>query len=955
VSYPARKSTTSFRIADTRETKVTESTLSSRLRRGLAVMAAALIVSAFGTGSAQAALLDHVGFKLDAPPLLNPDGTPILNPDKTYVDTPFVRQAGSHPDFTVDISVNPDGADQPLEALRDVDVDLPPGLVGNPNAVATCSPTELINSGRAGASCSPDTQVGVAEILTWADSPSIQRLKVGVFNIGHGPDVPARFGFNYSNVVGFINASVRPGDYGISSGSFSISQAEAVRSVHLTIWGVPADHSHDSLRPYFDPVQNDYRPTFSGPFGGPAGYYLDGTSGLIPAGHEPRPFLSMPTSCPGQPVSFTMRADSYEHPGEWQTETRSADEDGTPFQIERCDRLPFNPTVDVKPLSRQAGSPTGLDVDFTVPQSEDPDGLATAHVRDVKMVLPQGMSVSASSAAGLGACSPAQIGLGSNDAPTCPQSSKIGSVEIETPLLSETLSGDVILAKQNDNPFNSLLAMYIAVKGPGFYLKLPGKIEADPNTGQLTASFDNNPQLPFEHLHLQLAGGPQAPLSNPNACGTYAAQALLTPWSGTAPVPLSSTFQIDQGCNTGGFSPGLQAGASDSAAGASSQFTLQVTRKDGEQNLAALDVNLPEGLLAKLAGVQVCGGADAANGDCPAASRVGRTTVGAGSGPIPVYVPEAGKAPTAVYLAGPYKGAPYSLVVKVPAQAGPFDLGTVTVRSGIYIDPVTTAVSVKSDRLPQILQGIPIAYRDVRVEVDRPDFMVNPTSCKGKKVTSDIAGAEGASAHPSAPFAAANCDSLGFKPKLAVRFSGAPTHRGGHPALKAVLTMPKGNANIGRAQVTLPKTEFLENAHIRTICTRVQYAADNCPKGAIYGFAKAWSPLLDRPLEGPVYLRSSNHTLPDLVASLDGQIQVELAGRISSANKRLRTTFDFVPDAPVSKFVLKMQGGQKSLLVNNEELCRTKPRAAADFTGQNEKRSLSHPLVKVAGCGKKKK
>jgi hypothetical protein len=239
--------------------------------------------------------------------------------------------------------------------------------------------------------------------------------------------------------------------------------------------------------------------------------------------------------------------------------------------------------------------------------------------------------------------------------------------------------------------------------------------------------------------------------------------------------------------------------------------------------------------------------------------------------------------------------------------------------------------------------------------MDRKDFTVNPTSCKPMKVTSTLTSATGQTATPSSPFQAAGCEGLGFKPKLALKLSGAPTHRGGHPALKAVLTMPKGGANIGSAQVTLPKTEFLENAHIRTICTRVQYAADQCPKGSVYGHAKAWSPLLDTPLEGPVYLRSSNHTLPDLVASLDGQIQVDLSGRISSANKRIRNTFDFVPDAPVSKFVLQMQGGQKSLLVNNSELCKAKGRAEADFTGQNGKHSLSHPLVKVAGCGGKKK
>jgi len=274
----------------------------------------------------------------------------------------------------------------------------------------------------------------------------------------------------------------------------------------------------------------------------------------------------------------------------------------------------------------------------------------------------------------------------------------------------------------------------------------------------------------------------------------------------------------------------------------------------------------------------------------------------------------------------------------------------VAVRSGIYVDPVSTAVSVKSDPLPQILQGIPIAYRDIRVEVDRPGFTLNPTSCDPKSVTSTITSIAGATASPADRFQVAGCERLGFKPKLSFRYKGR-TNRGAHPAVTATLKARKGDANIGKAVVTLPRTQFLEQGHIRTICTRVQYAADDCPKGSVYGYAKAWTPLLDQPLQGPVYLRSSNNTLPDLVADLDGQIEIELAGRIDSVDERMRVSFGAVPDAPVSKFVLRMQGGRKGLLVNNTELCRAKPRARAVFTGQNGKRSVANPLVRI-GCGR---
>ena len=336
---------------------------------------------------------------------------------------------------------------------------------------------------------------------------------------------------------------------------------------------------------------------------------------------------------------------------------------------------------------QRALSPTGVDVHVDVPQSEAPDGLATAQVKKTVVTLPQGFAISSSAAAGQAACSQAEIGIGSNDPPTCPASSRLGEVRIKTPLLKEELEGGVYLAQQKSNPFGSDYAMYIAVKGPGFYLKLPGKIEADPVTGQLTTTFDNQPQLPYEDLTLTLRGGANAPLVAPAACGSYMAKVQMTSWASSKPVELESPLSVSEGCSDGGFSPGLRAGTKNPVGGSFSPFVLQVTRQDGESNLSKIKATLPPGLLAKLSGVPLCGNGQAASGDCPASSQVGTVTVGAGSGPSPIYVPETGKAPTAIYLAGPYKGAPYSLVVKVPAQAGPFDLGTVVVRNALRVDP----------------------------------------------------------------------------------------------------------------------------------------------------------------------------------------------------------------------------------------------------------------------------
>jgi hypothetical protein len=440
----------------------------------------------------------------------------------------------------------------------------------------------------------------------------------------------------------------------------------------------------------------------------------------------------------------------------------------------------------------------------------------------------------------------------------------------------------------------------------------------------------------------------------PDGCGTYPIEAKLSPWSGNPATYLSSSITVNEGCeNKDKFTPSLQAGTTNPIAGSHSPFTLRVTRPDGQQNVSTIETTLPEGVLAKLAGVELCPEQSTGSGSCPSASQVGTATVGAGAGNNPIYVPQPGKPATAVYLAGPYRGAPYSLIAKVPAQAGPFDLGTVTVRNAVSVDPVTAQVTVKSDPLPQIVNGIPVAYRDVRVDVNRSGFTLNPTSCDPKQVLATIGSAQGKSAKLSDRFQAADCANLAFKPALKLKVSGG-TKRAQYTKLRAELRAPRGQANIGKASVALPHSMFLAQEHIKTICTRVQYAANSCPKGSIYGYAKAFTPLLEEPLQGPVYLRSSSNPLPDLVASLDGQIHVDLAGRIDSVNGGIRTTFEGVPDAPVSKFVLTMKGGRKSLLVNSTDLCAGANHATVKMDGQNGKVHDFRPVV-GNDCGKARK
>lgn len=920
-------------------------------RGALAFVAVALVTLA-GAGPAQAAFGVRA---FDGQVSANPAGDPYT-------------QAGGHPyeawsqiDFSghIDPSL---GFELPDADARTIRVDLPAGLVGNPSAVQKCTRTDFFSPDPEhapdGTACPLESQVG----MTYIELVQGVKLVSAVWNLTPSPGSPATFGLVITGIRILANASVRTGgDYGITLTFPEINQGVPILSTKFTLWGNPPESSHDFQRcstpdGFVDPPQCTGNP----------GDAVRGPNSVVDVNSEP--FITNPTACTaagvGLPTNLTVS--SWQNPGVFATGQFISHLPpaipappaswGPPQGPTGCEALPFAPEMTVAPTSREAGAPTGLDVTLKLPQDglRDPHGLATAHLKRATVTLPEGMALNPAVAEGLSSCLPSQIALNSEAPSACPDSSRIGSVAVKTPLLERELEGGIYLAKQRDNPFGSLLAIYVLAEDEqsGVTIKLAGEVSPDPASGRLVTTFDDNPQLPFETFRLRFNGGQRAPLVNPPNCGTYTTHAALSSWSRPGQeVGSDSSFVISAGCGrASGFTPGFEAGTSNPVAGADSAFSLRVTRSEGQANLARIEATLPEGLLAKLAGVPVCADAAAASGACPAASQVGTATVATGAGPNPVFVPQAGKEPTGVYLAGSYRGAPYSLVVKVPAQAGPFDLGTVTVRNALRVDPVTTQVSTSSDPLPQILEGIPLGYRDVRIEINRPEFTRNPTSCALMQVSSVLAAASGATAKPASRFQVEGCASLDLKPKLAFRFSGAPTRRGGHPKLTATLTTGKEEANLRQVRVTLPKTEFLENAHIRTVCTRVQYAASKCPAKSVYGYARAWTPLLDKPLEGPVYLRSSSHTLPDLVASLDGQIHVDLAGRIDSVRKRIRNTFETVPDAPVTKFVLTMQGGGKGLLSNNTNLCKAKPRAHVEFDGQNGKLHETDPLVTVAGC-----
>jgi hypothetical protein len=885
----------------------------------------------------------------------------------SFLAAASTSQAGAHPNFTTSFTPNwteiVNGLPVPPAAPREIGVDLPPGLTGEALAVPRCDMGSVRRE-----ECAEDAAVGVATVVIKGNA----RKKFLVYDITPYSGEPAAFAFSFGKIAAArLDTRVLPssadGEYAVHVSVPDISEKEPILFSSLTLWAVPALH-------------NGPGPDISNTCHESAGETTCDTFGA-PGGQAAlaRPFLRNPTSsCAGSsPLAVGFAIDSWQEPGRlnpdgapdlsdsrWQTAGSMLGQG-----LSECGLLAplFTPSLTVAPDTAQAGAPAGYAVDLEVPQSQSSQRLATPDLRDAKVTLPAGTVASPSAANGLQACSDAQFGIDesgavvSNGPASCPQASQIGTVEIDTPLLPRPLRGQVFLGQPQCSPCGAseaaegrMVRLFLQARyeeGSYVRIKLAGRTHVDQQTGQLTTVFENNPQQPFEKLTLRLDGGPGAPLANPPVCGTATTTSRLTPWSSTPSAPFSaepsSSFHLES-CPAPRFAPSFSAGMTGSIqAGAFSPFSVTFSRGDDEQRFAGLRVLAPPGLLATLRGVVPCPESQAADGTCGPQSEIGRTTVAAGPGPDPFWV-RGGR----VYLTGPYEGAPLGLSVVVPTVAGPFTLagnagtGEEVVRARIEVDPTTAQVTVISDPLPQIIEGIPLDLRTVSVTIDRPGFILNPTNCSQLAVSATLSSTEGASAALSNPFEAANCANLAFKPKLKLSLKGS-TKRTGNPAFKAVLTMKPGEANIARAQVTLPKGELVDNAHIGNVCSRVQFAANACPPSSAIGFAKAQTPLLEAPLQGPVYLMSGfGHTLPDLAADLNGQIRILLHGKVDSAHSGgLRNTFELVPDAPVSRFTLSLDGGAKGLLENGEDICAKPQHATADFTAQSGKLSDTKPRV----------
>jgi hypothetical protein len=877
------------------------------------------------------------GFRVS---ILNADGTP---------DT----QAGSHP-FSYATTISLKSTEETIEGkgytfseggdIRDNEVELPPGLVGNPAATPQCSDRQFEEgfSLTGGVVCPNDSQIGVA-VLDLSGGV----FTVPVYNLVPPRGLPAEFGFNIITTPVVLSPSVRTGsDYGLDVHFTSIPSGFSLIEGTLTLWGVPADPRHNKQRG--ECLHENIKDPALG--------------AECPASVPPEPFLSLPTSCEG-PLRYTARVDSWSSPGNFVTASTT-----TPGMT-GCDKLDFTPQVAVAPEPPEAASPSGLSVAIEVPQTYgDPEGLAEANLKNTTVTLPAGVTVNPSAADGLGACGEAEFGLHDALEVVCPAASKIGSVEITTPLLADPLRGAAYLAQQGNlpgngsNPFGSLFAIYLTVKDPeaGVLIKLAGEVKPDPATGQLVTTFLNNPQVPFNSLKLSFFGGPRAALVNPPLCGDYEMSTQMTPWSGGASASPTAAFPITSGpggapCTTSQpFDPQLVSGTTNDQAGGFTPFSLTFFRSDAEQSLSRIQVTTPVGLLGSLSGVTLCGEPQAAQGTCGPESLIGHTTVGVGAGSNPYYV--TGN----VYLTGSYNGAPYGLAFVVPAIAGPLNLGTVIVRAAVNVDPHTAALTVTSEPLPQILQGVPLHIRAVNVTLNREHFIFNPTNCNPLSIDATLTSSLGVSVPAATHFQVTNCALLGFAPKFTVTTSGK-TSRADGASLDARIVVPQGSpqANLARVKVELPKALPSRLATLQKACTAQTFEANPaaCPAASLVGYAKASTPILPVELTGPAYFVShGGEAFPSLIIVLEGYgVRVDLVGS-TFINKQgiTSSTFATVPDVPVSSFELYLPEGPDSALAANGSLCRQTLKMPTELVAQDGAVIHHDTPVGVTGCTKAK-
>ena len=891
------------------------------------------------------------------------------------------NQAGTHP-YQLELEINLNqggefegqpGASFPDGDLRDLRIEMPTGLIANPNALDKCDLIDFhtprdspFETSRSGESCPGRTQVGTVEVKTSLEGGVTRRF--GLFNLEPPPGVAAQFGLAPFGSPIALDMDLLPnpdGSYVMTLEAESFPQALDVSGLKFMLWGIPWNPSHNVER---GNCLNELEPIF------PWAKCSVGD----PINNIPLAYLTLPAQCLG-PLAFTATATAWQQPKAVSAKALNRDKGGSPVE-QSCTNLAFDPAPLGFLTNEKASSSSGYN--FRLKNNNEglilPFLAARAQTQKAVVRLPSGTSINPSLGEGLGVCTPSQYAgesAFSTQGTNCPNASKIGEFSVKSPLFDEFIEGAIYLAQPNDpttptpgaeNPFDTLVGVYLVARLPqrGILVKLAGKIVPDLGTGNLVATFDGLPQLPYTDLNVDFRSGQRAPLVTPAFCGKARSEIEMTPWADelkalSVPSDSQITSGIEQGpCPNGStppFSPNAIAGGINANVNSYTPYFVHMVRKDTEQEITSYSLVLPKGITGKLAGIPFCteaaiaaaktrrGFAETASPSCPASSQVGRTLTGYGVGPALTY------SPGRIYLAGPHNGAPLSLVTINSATVGPFDLGVIVIRSAFQVDPITAQLRIDSkasDPIPHILEGIPLHLRDVRVYMDRPTFTHNPSSCEASQLVSTLAGSgarfddksDDSTATVSKHFQLLNCLELGFKPKLGIRLRGG-SKRGDYPSLRATFAArgPQ-DSNLDQIEVLMPRSEFLAQNHIRSICTRPQFDVGKCPESSVYGSAAAFTPLFDEPLRGDVYLRSSTNRLPDLVASLHaGAIKIDIEGRIGPAKRGggIKAYFSNLPDAPIERFVMNLFGGKRGLLTNSTNICNAPPLANVKALGQN--------------------
>jgi hypothetical protein len=859
--------------------------------------------------------------------------------------TPSNNLAGAHADLTTSFAFNTEADGKTLpEHARNVRVELPSGFAGTLPAVPECA-LEAFSASHGSfepQTCPASTQVGTARLVIFrGPAPEFNPLIVPIYNLVPNEGETAKLGF--SAVVANIQVaiSVRPGDYGIQAEVRNpVASLGDVDSASITIWGVPANPSHNAERGLICNEESNCQNCNA----------VECGVGPISAGTPELPYLRNPTSCSESPLTATLRVTSWEQP---EAAPREASTNVPPMT--GCEHLGFGPTISVQPLNSQIDAPSAYTVRLLQPQNDNPAGVASADLRNSTLTFPEGVALSPAAADGLQACTDAEFAAGTATAPACPPGSTIGTATVETPSLPDKLTGTLYLGGPEHEPITGPpYRTFLALHGDGVEVKLVGSTSPNLATGQLTTSFDNAPELPFSELALELNGGARAPLANPQQCGSFTTTSVLEPWSApeTASAIPSSTFALT-GCSAPStLAPSFNAGTVVPQAGGFSAFTMTLSRRDGEQQIRGVTVHTPAGLLGKIAGVLRCPEPQASSGACPASSQIGTTAVAVGAGPHPLWLTGP------VFLTDAFKGAPFGLSVVVPTKAGPFDFGDEVVRAKIEVDRSTGALTVTSDPLPLIKDGVPLRLKTIDVDIDRPNFIFNPTHCSQQSVTGSAAGAladgsPGATAALSAPFAVTGCKNMPFKPTSTVS-SPAKTSKNSGAGLNVTVTSGSGQANIGKVKVSLPVQLPARNSTLNQACLAAVFEANpaSCPAGSVVGSAKAVTPVLSTALAGPAYLVShGGAAFPDLVIILQGEgVTLYLDGKTDIHKGIISNTFSALPDAPVTLFALTLPEGPHSALSANGNLCDQKLLMPTEFVGQNGAVLTQNTHIEVEGC-----